>query len=109
MAIGEVKRISALANAVNETITWSSSNPTVASVDTVGNVTAHSTGETVITATGTYGGSSATCGITVVAKGVDSVTLPYRTLCLKKGNMQNILVRIAPSGSSLSRYFLWIF
>lgn len=103
MAIGEVKRISALANAVNETITWSSSNPTVASVDTVGNVTAHSTGETVITATGTYGGSSATCGITVVAKGVDSVTLPYRTLCLKKGNTQNILVRIAPSDASMQQ------
>ena len=103
MVVGEVKRISALAHSVNETITWSSSNPTVASVDTVGNVTAHSTGETVITATGTYGGSSATCGITVVAKGVESVTLPYRTLCLKKGNTRNISVSIAPSDASVQQ------
>ena len=103
MTVGEVKRISALAHSVNETITWSSDNPSVATVDANGNVTAHSAGDVTITATGTYGGSSATCGITVVAKGVDSVTLPYRTLCLKKGNTRNISVSIAPSDASVQQ------
>ena len=103
MVVGEVKRISALAHSVNETITWSSDNPSVATVDANGNVTAHSAGDVTITATGTYGGSSATCGITVVAKGVESVTLPYRTLCLKKGNTRNISVSIAPSDASVQQ------
>ena len=101
MTVGEVKRISALAHSVNETITWSSSNPSVATVDTNGNVTAHSAGDVFITATGTYAGSSATCGITVVAKGVDSVTLPYRTLYITNGKTLNIPVRIAPSDASV--------
>lgn len=103
MTVGEVKRISALAHSVNETITWSSDNPSVATVDTNGNVTAHSAGDVTITATGTYGGSSATCGITVVAKGVDSVTLPYRTLYLAKGKSLNVPVRIAPSDASVQQ------
>lgn len=103
MVVGEVKRISALAHSVNETITWSSDNPSVATVDANGNVTAHSAGDVTITATGTYGGSSATCGITVVAKGVDSVTLPYRTLYLAKGKSLNVPVRIAPSDASVQQ------
>lgn len=103
MTVGEVKRISALAHSVNETITWSSDNPSVATVDTNGNVTAHSAGDVTITATGTYGGSSVTCGITVVAKGVDSVTLPYRTLYLAKGKSLNVPVRIAPSDASVQQ------
>ena len=103
MTVGEVKRISALAHSVNETITWSSDNPSVATVDANGNVTAHSAGDVTITATGTYGGSSATCGITVVAKGVESVTLPYRTLYLAKGKSLNVPVRIAPSDASIQQ------
>ena len=103
MVVGEVKRISALAHSVNETITWSSDNPSVATVDANGNVTAHSAGDVTITATGTYGGSSATCGITVVAKGVESVTLPYRTLYLAKGKSLNVPVRIAPSDASVQQ------
>ena len=103
MTVGEVKRISALAHSVNETITWSSDNPSVATVDANGNVTAHSAGDVTITATGTYGGSSATCGITVVAKGVESVTLPYRTLYLAKGKSLNVPVRIAPSDASVQQ------
>lgn len=103
MTVGEVKRISALAHSVNETITWSSDNPSVATVDANGNVTAHSAGDVTITATGTYGGSSATCDITVVAKGVESVTLPYRTLYLAKGKSLNVPVRIAPSDASVQQ------
>ena len=103
MTVGEVKRISALAHSVNETITWSSDNPSVATVDANGNVTAHSAGDVTITATGTYGGSSATCGITVVAKGVESVTLPYRTLYLAKEGVTIVNASIAPSDASIQQ------
>lgn len=103
MVVGEVKRISALAHSVNETITWSSDNPSVATVDANGNVTAHSAGDVTITATGTYGGSSATCGITVVAKGVESVTLPYRTLYLAKEGVTIVNASITPSDASIQQ------
>lgn len=46
------------------TITWSSSDPTVATVDNQGTVTAQTTGKTVITAT-TKNGKTATCNVKV--------------------------------------------
>ncbi len=49
-------------NATDKTVTWTSSNPAVATVEG-GNVTALTVGETTITATA--GGKSATCTVTV--------------------------------------------
>ncbi len=49
-------------NATDKTVTWTSSNPAVATVEG-GNVTALTAGETTITATA--GGKSATCTVTV--------------------------------------------
>ena len=52
-------------NAANQSVTWSSSNPLVASVDEQGNVTALSAGETIITVTTECGGYTASATITV--------------------------------------------
>jgi uncharacterized protein YjdB len=54
-------------NATDKSVSWSSSNTTVASVSRTGVVTAVGTGTAVITATSTDGGLSATCTITVTA------------------------------------------
>ena len=51
-------------NAENKTITWSSANPDVATVDESGKITAVSKGTTVITATSSNG-KQATCTVTV--------------------------------------------
>ena len=51
-------------NAENKTITWSSANPDVATVDESGKITAVSKGITVITATSSNG-KQATCTVTV--------------------------------------------
>ena len=52
-------------NTTDKTVTWSSSNPTIASVDNNGKVTALAAGTTTITAT-TSNGLTATCTVTVV-------------------------------------------
>jgi len=48
-----------------KTVTWSSSNPSIATVDGEGNVTAVAAGETTITVTTTDGGRTASCVVTV--------------------------------------------
>ena len=52
---------------VNKAISWSSSDLTVASVDSNGKVTAHKKGTAVITATHTSSGTTAVCTVTVTA------------------------------------------
>ena len=58
----------------SETITWSSSTPSVASVDQNGKVTGVAMGIAIITAT-TSSGKTATCQVTVTAATVKNVTV----------------------------------
>ncbi|WP_248925050.1 family 43 glycosylhydrolase [Paenibacillus hamazuiensis] len=53
------------ANAANKTVTWSSSNPAVATVDGHGHVTVHAAGTAVITVTTNDGGYTASCVVSV--------------------------------------------
>lgn len=54
-------------DATDKTVTWTSSNAAVASVDKQGKVTALASGEAVVTVKSNDGGKTATCKITVVA------------------------------------------
>ena len=58
------------ANATNKTVTWSSSNSTVASVTNMGVVQAKAAGTADITVTTADGGHTATCSLTVTAEDV---------------------------------------
>ena len=67
---GESKTLSAtvIPAEANQKVTWTSSNKTVATVDTEGNVTANAAGDAKITATTKDGtGLTATCTVTVTA------------------------------------------
>ena len=54
-------------NATDKSVTWSSSNTAVATVDSTGLVTGVSAGSATITVTTTDGGYTATCAVTVTA------------------------------------------
>lgn len=56
-------------DATNKAVNWSSSDTSVATVDSDGNVTAVSTGVATITATTVDGGHTATCTVTVTQPG----------------------------------------
>lgn len=66
-------------NATEKSVTWVSSDPTVATVSSEGEVKALAVGEATITAT--VGGCSATCGVTVSKLKVDvtNITLNKKT------------------------------
>ena len=66
--VSETKALTATVapnNATNKTISWSSSNKAVATVDQDGQVTGFSAGEATITATSEDGGFTAECAVTV--------------------------------------------
>lgn len=69
-------------NATNQTVTWTSSNPSVLSVDENGNVSALEFGNATLTVTTEDGGKTATCAVTVDNKGslrVETVEIPAGT------------------------------
>ena len=59
-------------------LTWTSSNPEVASVDNIGYVTALQSGRTVITASA--GETKATCNVFVESSYLATLTFPYATM-----------------------------
>ena len=84
-------------NCRNNTLTWSSDNEEVATVDENGLVTAVSVGEANITATAVDGsGVTATCKVTVTPKLVTSVTLDESELTIKKSFTAQLAATVAP-------------
>ena len=62
-------------NAENKTVTWSSSEPSVASVDNNGKVTGIKAGKATIAAMAEDGGKTASCVVTVEANNAPAVTI----------------------------------
>ena len=86
------------ANATNKTVTWSSSNSTVASVTNMGVVQAKSAGTADITVTTADGGHTATCSFTVTAEDVPLTGLkvtPAETH-IKVGQASTLNVKYEP-------------
>lgn len=72
------------ANATNKSVTWSSSNTSVATVSNTGLVSAKAEGSATITVTTADGGFTATCAITVTAP------VPVLTSITLSGNYQKV-------------------
>lgn len=89
-------------NAVDQKLTWKSSNPEVASVDNAGNVTALTLGTTMITVT-TSNGHTAECTVTVSNYVISQSELTFQ---LGKDNPKTAIL-LVKSGDALVKDVLW--
>ena len=81
-------------NATDKTVTWSSSNSSVATVDK-GTVSAIAVGTATITATAS--GKTATCEVTVTPKGISSIKLDKSTASLSIKEVLTLSATIEPA------------
>lgn len=95
-------------DAEDKTVTWSSSNPSIASVDENGKVKALKTGTATITVTTTDGGHTASCTVKVITYvptpdpdiAVSSIALSQTELALNEGQTANLSATITPSNAT---------
>ena len=85
-------------NTTDKTVTWTSSNTSVATVDNAGKVTTLAVGNATITAT--CGSVSATCAVTVKAVPAESVTLNKTTLELLLGGTETLVATVKPDNTT---------
>ena len=89
------------ANADNKKVSWTSNNPAVATVDSIGKVTAVAEGTATITVTTEDGNHTATCVVTVTPPAAPvpatGITLAPTTLTVKVGATGILLATVAPA------------
>ena len=90
-------------DATDSQVTWSSSDPSVATVSDQGEVTAVRAGNCTITATA--GGKSAACTVTVSTQEipVERITLSSTSLSLKEGDSHKLTATVTPSDATDSQ------
>ena len=86
------------ANATDKTVTWTSSNSGVATVDANGKVTAKGAGTATITAT-TVNGKTATCKITVAETAVTGITFDKTTANMNVDETMTLAATVAPANA----------
>lgn len=93
----------------NKSVIWSSSNPTIASVNTNGVVTANALGDCIITATTTDGsGVTDTCAITVGETAAESVTItPGGSFTLRVGDTKQFGATVYPE-TTTDKSVIWL-
>ena len=81
--------------ATNKAVTWSSSNDSIATVDSNGKVTGLASGSCMITVTTVDRSLTANCQVNVIIP-VTDVTLNKTTLALKKGATETLVATVSP-------------
>ncbi|MBP9021742.1 MAG: Ig-like domain-containing protein [Spirochaetes bacterium] len=92
------------ADATNQNVTWTSSNTTVADVDSVtGIVTARKEGITIIKVTTSDGAKTAECAVTVTPEvvSVTGVTLDKSVMTVVVGGSEILTAAIQPTGATI--------
>ena len=109
MTVGDTKQFSVKidpANATNQEVSWSSSEPSIASVDSKGMVTAKAEGKATITVTAKDGGISSKATVTVSSKvvPVTGVTVSPTSLTMDIGDSKSLTVTVNPSDATDKTY-----
>jgi uncharacterized protein YjdB len=100
--VGQTQQLTATVspdNATDKSVTWSSSNPNVASVDGSGKVTGKASGSATVTVTTTDGGKMATCDFTVTQP-VTGVAVDKPTLSMLEGDNATLTATISPADAT---------
>lgn len=89
-------------NATDKSVSWSSSNVSVATVSSSGVVTAKKSGTATITAKTNDGGKTATCKVTVTDKAVSvtGVTISPSSLSIAVGQTSKLSANISPDNAT---------
>ncbi len=88
-------------NATDRSVTWTSSDESVVTVDAGGVVTAMSVGTATVTATTNDGtGLSASCMVTVMPKRVESISLDREELTMEDGTKECLTVTVLPDDAT---------
>ncbi len=108
--VGDLQILTAIIlpdNATNKNVTWSSSNTSVATVDSNGKVTAVSNGTSVITVTTDNGNFKATCTVTVgnTTVAVTGVSLSSSSVTLTSDT--EVLTATVSPGNATNRNVTW--
>ena len=90
-------------DATNKTVTWTSSDSRVASVDSKGKVTAIGNGNATITAKA--GDKEATCTVTVTVP-IESISLNKTELTLEKGQSETLIATVKPDDAT-EKTIIW--
>ncbi len=86
-------------NATDKSVSWTSSDTAVATVDQNGKVTAVKAGSATITVKTTDGGKTATCAVTVIAR-VASVSLNKGNITLNIGETATLVATVSPDNAT---------
>ncbi len=105
IAAGFSEQLTALiapSNASNQNVTWSSSNSSIASVDSSGKVTGIAEGSAVITVTTSDGSKQASCNclISSIITEVESVSLNKTSTTIEKDRAEQLFASVAPDLAS---------
>lgn len=90
----------------SKAVKWSSSNDSVATVDSDGNVKAIAAGNAIITAE-TINGKTASCSILVYENHIISINLSDSKISLKEGGSYKINASISPSNTTDDKTLTW--
>jgi len=100
MTVGDKAKLTATVKPADTTdkVVWTSSKPTVATVDENGNITALAAGTTEITATA--GSVSAVCKVTVEGVKVSEIKLDKTSVSLKAGETAQLTAVVTPDNAA---------